>query len=81
MPPLRLSGGLFGRLLSLDGVPEECFVSPDGIDDWWFGVGGNGRTLSGGHLLVTNTVAGSGIAVPPPFDAFEYGTGSCLQIK
>lgn len=47
----------------------------------WPGVGGRGRTLSGGHRLVTITVAGSGIDVPPLMPAFEYGTGSCLQIK
>uniref|UniRef100_A0A182UP66 Uncharacterized protein n=1 Tax=Anopheles merus TaxID=30066 RepID=A0A182UP66_ANOME len=45
----------------------------------WFGVGGSGRTLSGGHRRVTSTVAGSGIAVPPLTPAFAYGTGSCLQ--
>ena len=29
---------------------------------------------------MTNTVAGSGIAVPPPLDIFEYGTGNCLKL-
>lgn len=43
------------------------------------GVGGSGRTLSGGQRRVTNTVAGSGMAVPPLLLTFEYGTGSCLK--
>jgi len=30
IPFLRLSGGLLGRLLSFDGVPDD-FVTPDGI--------------------------------------------------
>lgn len=42
------------------------------------GVGGNGRTLSGGHRRVTITVAGSGIDVPP-LPALAYGTGICLE--
>lgn len=29
----------------------------------WFGVGGNGRTLSGALLLCTRAVAGTGIEV------------------
>lgn len=41
------------------------------------GVGGNGLTLSGGHLLVTKTVAGNGIDVPFNPD-FPYGAGSLL---
>lgn len=45
------------------------------------GVGGNGRTLSGGQRRVTNTVAGNGIDVPPFAPTFEYGTGSCLKKK
>lgn len=45
-----------------------------------FGVGGNGRTLSGGHLLVTKTVAGNGIDVPFNPD-FPYGAGNCLLLK
>lgn len=45
----------------------------------WPGVGGNGRTLSGGHLRVTKTVAGNGIAVPPLVPTLEYGTGNCLK--
>lgn len=44
----------------------------------WPGVGGNGRTLSGGQRRVTITVAGNGIDVPPLAPAFVYGTGSCL---
>lgn len=45
----------------------------------WPGVGGNGRILSGGQRLVTNTVAGSGIDVPPFVPVFMYGTGNCLK--
>lgn len=46
----------------------------------WPGVGGNGRTLSGGHRRVTKTVAGNGIDVP--FNpAFPYGAGNCLYAK
>lgn len=48
--------------------------------DWWLGVGGRGRTLSGGQRLVTSTVAGKGIAVATPFAVFVY-TGNCLQWK
>lgn len=46
----------------------------------WLGVGGSGLTLSGGHLRVTCTVAGSGIDVPPLTPNLEYGAGNCLQI-
>ena len=67
--------GLFEPLLWL----LECFEP--GIPDWWFGVGGNGLSLPGWLLLVTMTVAGCGIAVPPPLPAFAYGTGICLELK
>lgn len=43
----------------------------------WLGVDGKGRTLSGGHRLVTETVAGNGIDVPFG-PGFPYGAGSCL---
>lgn len=44
---------------------------------WWLGVGGKGRTLSGGHRRATSTVAGNGIDVPFG-PGFPYGAGNCL---
>lgn len=55
------------------------FKSIEFVYSPWPGVGGNGRILSGGHRLVTSTVAGNGIDVPPFAAAFPYGTGNCLQ--
>lgn len=74
--------GLSGRLLSFDDVfgiaeLEEIYLRRScrlswvhNLHDWWLGVGGRGRILSGGHRLVTRTVAGSGIDVAPPFAVF-----------
>ena len=79
IPFFWLSGGLLGRLLSFDDVfvngiaeMEEIYFRwisrlnwAHNLHDWWLGVGGSGRTLSGGQRLVTSTVAGKGIAVAP----------------
>ena len=70
--PLLKSGGLLGRLFSDEGVPEGYLTPP---------LGTGSALLSGVDLLVTATVAGSGIAVPPPLTLLYAGTGNCLQIE
>lgn len=60
---------------------ENQIIKNCNSHDCWFGVGGSGLTLSGGHLRVTSTVAGSGMAVPPLIPALLYGTGNCLKWK
>lgn len=65
-----LSGGLFGRLFSDDGVPEGYLIMlcP-------FGTGIPRGTFSVDRL-VTTTVEGEGIADPFPFFS---GAGNCLE--
>lgn len=59
--PRLLSGGLFGRLFSDEGVPEGYFIKPCPFRT------GIPRVVFSVDLLVTTTVDGKGIAVPFPF--------------
>lgn len=63
-PPLKKThqGWLRGLMAFFNKFSQTIDEYSHGV---WFGVGGSGRTLSGGQRRWTITVAGSGMAVPP----------------